>query len=104
VLWHSHSTEPGSPALTRLCPTLAVLGAITSRPTACTCAVASSACEHAGNVVGRRGRRGDLYPAKQRSEQKIDTAVALIMAVGRAMAEDSNEGDLTDFLRNPVIA
>jgi hypothetical protein len=28
----------------------------------------------------------------------------LMMAVGRAMAEDTNEGDLEDFLRNPVIA
>jgi hypothetical protein len=29
--------------------------------------------------------------------------VALMMAVGRAMAEDTDEGDLEDFLRNPVI-
>ncbi len=57
-----------------------------------------------GNVVGRPDRRGNLYPAKQRPEQKIDAAVALMMAVGRAMAEDANEGDLADFLRNPVIA
>jgi hypothetical protein len=49
-------------------------------------------------------RQGNLYPAKQRPEQKIDAAVALMMAVGRAMAEDANEGDLQDFLRNPVIA
>ena len=56
------------------------------------------------NVVGRPDRRGNLYPAKQRPEQKIDAAVALMMAVGRAMAEDTNEGDLTDFLRNPLIA
>jgi phage terminase large subunit-like protein len=57
-----------------------------------------------GNVVGRPDRRGNLYPAKQRPEQKIDAAVALMMAIGRAMAEDTNEGDLTDFLRNPLIA
>ena len=57
-----------------------------------------------GDVVGRPDRRGNLYPAKQRPEQKIDAAVALMMAVGRAMAEDANEGDLEDFLRNPVIA
>ncbi len=30
-----------------------------------------------GNVVGRPDRRGNLYPAKQRPEQKIDAAVAL---------------------------
>ena len=57
-----------------------------------------------GNVVGKPDRRGNLYPAKQRPEQKIDAAVALMMAVGRAMAENTNEGDLTDFLRNPLIA
>ena len=57
-----------------------------------------------GNVVGRPDRRGNLYPAMPRPEQKIDAAVALMMAVGRAMAEDNNEGDLTDFLRNPLIA
>jgi phage terminase large subunit-like protein len=55
-------------------------------------------------VVGRPDRRGNLYPAKQRPEQKIDAAVALMMAVGRAMAEDANEGDPEDFLRDPVIA
>ncbi len=37
-----------------------------------------------GNVVGRPDRWGNLYPAKQRPEQKIDAAVAPMMAVGRA--------------------
>ena len=57
-----------------------------------------------GNVVGRPDRRGNLHPSRQRPEQKIDAAVGLMMAVGRAMAEDANEGDLMDFLRNPLIA
>ena len=57
-----------------------------------------------GNVVGRPDRRGNLYPAKQRPEQKIDAAVALMMAVGRAMSEDTSEGDLEDFLRDPLFA
>jgi phage terminase large subunit-like protein len=39
-----------------------------------------------GNVVGKPDRRGNLYPAKRRPEQKIDAAAALIIAVGRAMA------------------
>ena len=55
-------------------------------------------------MVGKPDRRGNRYPAKQRPEQKIDAAVALMMAVGRAMAEDANEGDFEDFLRNPAIA
>ncbi len=57
-----------------------------------------------GNVVGRPDRRGNLHPAEQRPERKIDAAVALMMAVGRAMAENADEGDLEDFLRSPVIA
>ena len=36
-----------------------------------------------GNVVGREDRRGNLFPTKQR-DGKIDVAVALLMAIGRA--------------------
>jgi hypothetical protein len=43
-----------------------------------------------------------FYPAKQRPEQKIDAAVALMMAVGRSMAEDG-EPDITEFLRDPIF-
>jgi phage terminase large subunit-like protein len=55
-----------------------------------------------GNVVGKPDRRGNRYPAKQRPEQKIDAAVALMMAVGRAMADDG-QGDIMDFLRDPIF-
>jgi phage terminase large subunit-like protein len=55
-----------------------------------------------GNVVGKMDRRGNLYPTKARPETKIDAAVALMMAVGRAMTQDEHTGDLLDFLRNPV--
>ena len=55
-----------------------------------------------GNVVGKPDRRGNLYPAKQRPEQKIDAAVALMMAVGRAMAEDGKP-DFEEFVRDPVM-
>jgi phage terminase large subunit-like protein len=54
-----------------------------------------------GNVVGKADRRGNLYPTKQRAEQKIDAAVALMMAVGRAMVEDENEAALRGFLSSP---
>ena len=40
----------------------------------------------------------------RRPEQKTDAAVALMMAIGRAMAEEAGEGDMRDFLRNPLIA
>lgn len=37
-----------------------------------------------GNVVGKADR-----PTKQRPNQKIDAAVALIMAIARAMVDDN---------------
>ena len=55
-----------------------------------------------GNVVGKADRRGNLYPTKQRPDQKIDAAVAVMMALGRAMTEDDNTG-IDDFLSNPLI-
>jgi len=38
-----------------------------------------------GNVVGHYDARGNVYPRKARPENKIDAAVALIMAIARAM-------------------
>ena len=56
-----------------------------------------------GNVVGKPDRRGNLYPSKQRPEQKIDAAVALMMAMGRAMIEDDGAKGLEGFLTNPIF-
>jgi phage terminase large subunit-like protein len=56
-----------------------------------------------GNVVGKADRRGNLYPTKSRPDQKIDAAVALIMAVGRAMVEDEQAKGLDGFLANPIF-
>jgi phage terminase large subunit-like protein len=56
-----------------------------------------------GNVVGKADRRGNLYPTKQRPEQKIDAAVALMMAMGRAMIEDEDAKGLNEFLANPIM-
>ena len=54
-------------------------------------------------VVGRADRRGTLFPTKQR-DGKIDAAVALLMAVGRAQASESDGvEDITAFLLNPVM-
>jgi phage terminase large subunit-like protein len=55
-----------------------------------------------GNVVGKADRRGNLYPTKPRPDQKIDAAVALMMAIGRAMVEDENRAGLNGFLSNPI--
>ena len=38
-----------------------------------------------GNVVGHFDARGNVYPRKARPENKIDAAVALIMAIARSM-------------------
>jgi phage terminase large subunit-like protein len=61
-----------------------------SKPTplcvpAASCITAPPLAWRIGNVVGKADRRGNLYPTKQRPEQKIDAAVALMMAVGGAM-------------------
>jgi phage terminase large subunit-like protein len=56
-----------------------------------------------GNVVGKANRRGSLYPTKSRPDQKIDAAVALMMAIGRAMIEDEDAKGLEGFLSNPIF-
>jgi phage terminase large subunit-like protein len=55
------------------------------------------------NVFGKAGRRGNLYPTKLRSEQKIDAAIALMMAIGRAMTEDQNDKNMDSFLSRPLF-
>lgn len=55
-----------------------------------------------GNVVEQEDRRGNLFPTKQR-DGKIDAAVALLMAIGRAQASDDGAKDITTFLLNPVM-
>ena len=61
----------------RLRCTLADSGTVAIR-----CSAVASATWSASRIGGR-----NLYPTKARPEQKIDAAVALIMAIGRAMAE-----------------
>jgi len=58
-----------------------------------------------GNVVGREDRRGNLFPAKS-PDSKIDAAVALMMAVGRAQAaaaEPARES-VSAFFTDPLFA
>lgn len=55
------------------------------------------------NVVCHRDAKDNIYPRKERPENKIDGAVALIMALGRAMAETvEDSGDLDGFLNAPL--
>jgi phage terminase large subunit-like protein len=58
-------------------------------------------------VRGQRGRQAwparEPVPAKQR-DGKIDAAVALLMAIGRVQASESDGvEDITAFLLNPVM-
>jgi phage terminase large subunit-like protein len=55
------------------------------------------------NVVGKADRRGNLYPTKSRRDQIIDAAVALMMAIGRAMVQDEEAKGLDGFLANPIF-
>lgn len=56
------------------------------------------------NVVAKHlpGNDDVVRPIKQGVDNKIDGAVALIMAIGRAMLNEASP-DLSDFLSNPVI-
>lgn len=40
------------------------------------------------NVVGRYDARGNVYPRKERNENKIDAAIASIMALGKCMFDE----------------
>jgi phage terminase large subunit-like protein len=39
-----------------------------------------------GNVVGRYDARSNVYPRKERPEQKIDAAITTIMGIARCLA------------------
>ena len=53
--------------------------------------------------VGKADRRGNLHPTKQRPEQKIDAALAVMLALGRAMVEDEEAKGLEGFVDNPIF-
>jgi phage terminase large subunit-like protein len=40
------------------------------------------------NVVAKLDAKDNIYPRKERDEQKIDGPVALIVAIGRAMLDE----------------
>jgi phage terminase large subunit-like protein len=56
----------------------------------------------AGNATVRFDENLNYVPAKKTSRDKIDGIVAGVMGVGLALAE-KDDGDLTDFLRNPLM-
>ena len=50
------------------------------------------------NVVAKQDAKDNVYPRKERDENKIDGAVSLIMAIGRAMRHDEMVIDFNDLL------
>lgn len=56
------------------------------------------------NVVAKEDAKENVYPCKERAENKIDGAIALIMAMGRAMVDSGEDnGDMDGFFSNPVV-
>jgi phage terminase large subunit-like protein len=55
------------------------------------------------NVDVYPDRNANIFPRKQRVETKIDAAVALILAMGRAMLNTEHGFSLDEFLANPII-
>lgn len=55
-----------------------------------------------GNVVGHYDAKDNVYPRKERQENKIDGAIALIMAIGLNMVPDERV-NLDEFLANAVM-
>lgn len=56
------------------------------------------------NVVARIDAKDNVYPRKERPENKIDGFVALCSAMGRAMAANDYDSRAFDnFLQNPVV-
>lgn len=56
------------------------------------------------NVVCHRDAKDNIYPRKERHENKIDGPVAAIMALGRILAAQPSEDDMSGFLASPIIA
>ena len=52
------------------------------------------------NVVAKTDAKDNVYPRKERDENKIDGVVALIMAMGRHMNDDGLRFD--DFINDPI--
>jgi phage terminase large subunit-like protein len=55
------------------------------------------------NVVAHMDAKDNIYPRKERPENKIDGVVALIMALGRALANTEPQQNIDDFLMDPII-
>jgi len=55
------------------------------------------------NVVCHTDAKENIYPRKEFPENKIDGVVATIMAIGRMIATQDDQGSFDEFINNPVI-
>ena len=55
-------------------------------------------------MVGHLDARGNVDPREAHPEQKIDAAVALIMALGRAIIGEDRSVDMDAFLAAPLFS
>jgi hypothetical protein len=55
-------------------------------------------------LEGACDRGGNPCPTRRWPEQEIDAAIALLMAVGRAMADDGSAAGFDGFLAGPLCA
>lgn len=55
------------------------------------------------NVVAHMDAKDNIYPRKERPENKIDGVVALIMALGRALSNTEQRQNIDEFLMDPII-
>jgi phage terminase large subunit-like protein len=55
------------------------------------------------NVVCHRDQKDNIYPRKERAENKIDGVVALLIAVNRYLAARV-EPSIDNFLQAPITA
>jgi phage terminase large subunit-like protein len=56
------------------------------------------------NVVAKPDRKDNVFPNKERAENKIDPFVALCMAMGRYMAGGEGNDDFSGFIASAVVA
>ena len=54
------------------------------------------------NVVCHTDAKENIFPRKEQPQNKIDAAVATIMAIGRATIEDDS-GSIDDFISSPIL-
>jgi len=57
----------------------------------------------ASNVVAKLDAKDNIYPNKERPENKIDGIVALIMGIRQAISGGEKDPDIADFIANPVV-